>query len=86
MLRKSTALTATVTALISLLNLDTSKPITLGLSKAVTSGDTFGVYGTLDSAATTTTNATQIGTISGTSPAQVLDGSRTRRETGRMCF
>lgn len=74
MLRKSTALTATVTALISLLNLDTSKPITLGLSKAVTSGDTFGVYGTLDSAATTTTNATQIGTISGTSPAQVLDG------------
>ena len=74
MLRKSTALTATVTALISLLDLETGSPITLGLSKALTSADTFNVHATLDAAAVNVVNAYQIGTISGTTPDQVLKG------------
>ena len=72
MLQKSTTLTANYTALISLLNIDTTKPITIGLSKALTAADTFNVYGTLDAAAVDNTNADQIGTISGTTPADLL--------------
>lgn len=74
MLRKSTALTGTVTALISLLNIDINKPITLGVSPAELAGDTFDVFATLDSAAVDTVNAFQIGTISGTTPPDVLRG------------
>lgn len=74
MLRKSIALAAGFTAALSLLDLNTAGPVTFGLSKAETSADAFTLYGTLDASAADATNAQNLGSFTGATPQDVLDG------------
>ena len=74
MLRKSVALAAGFTAVLSLLNLNTAGPITFGLSAGETSADAFTVYGTLDASAVDDTNAQNLGSFTGDTPDEVLAG------------
>lgn len=66
MLVVSVALASGFSSVLSLLTLDISKPIGLGVSSAETSTDTFTLWGTLDASATDSTNAQELGQFVGT--------------------
>jgi len=70
MYQKSIALAAAGT--LSLIDLDGSSPIGIGLSAEQTSADSYTIYGTLDSAATTTGNAATIMIVNGVTPVALL--------------
>lgn len=66
MLVVSVALASGFSSVLSLLTLDISKPIGLGVSSTETSTDTFTLWGTLDASATDSTNAQELGQFVGT--------------------
>jgi hypothetical protein len=61
-------------ALIPLLGINFDKPVTIGFSAAEVAADTFRILGTLDSAATDDTNATDLGTVAGLTGLSLPDG------------
>lgn len=74
MIVKSVALGASYSAVLSLLGLNTNGPIGIGLTVGELSSDTFVLWGTLDSAATTNANAENLGSFYGGAAQNLLAG------------
>lgn len=72
MFTTSVALAPLFSATLSLSNIDTTGPVTIGFSRGLTAQDTFILWGTMDSAAIDSSNAETLGFVTGASIGPLL--------------